>query len=101
MSDDTKDVQQQNHREAPEVSRRSFIRRSLIGAVTLGSGALAAGAATAAQGKVTKAVAHYQNHPNGAKHCGVCVHYRFPFGCQLVEGLVSPHGVCQFFMPRA
>lgn len=68
--------------------------------------------------KVIKAIAHYQNHPNSGKTCGVCKLFT-PVGgtaghgmvgamgpgmmkegtCQVVQGHVSPRGYCLLYMP--
>lgn len=75
--------------------------------------------AWAAPAKVTKAIAHYQNHPDGPKMCGRC-HYFVPAGgvaghgmggvamgpammragrCQVVQGSISPRGYCLLYQP--
>jgi hypothetical protein len=51
----------------------------------------------AAQQKVAKLDARYQEHPNGAQHCALCQYYIAPVACKLVRGEVSPNGWCSFF----
>ncbi len=53
-----------------------------------------------AQQKLTKAVAKYQDHPNGQQRCEICLQFEPPNQCHLVEGEISPHGWCQFFAAR-
>lgn len=105
MSNDGKDVAQ-TEPEGADVSRRSFLRISLHGAAMIASSALAAAAGLApglaeARQKVSKAAAHYRFYPNRGRRCGGCVHYRFPFGCRVVQGPVRFHGWCRFYKARA
>lgn len=50
--------------------------------------------------KQTKIQAAYQNFPRGRQRCGVCVHFRPPNDCEVIEGPVSPNGWCRNFVPR-
>ena len=47
----------------------------------------------------TKAQAAYQDFPHGRQRCGVCVHFRAPNGCEIVEGPVQANGWCRNFRP--
>lgn len=92
--------------DGADVSRRSFLLKSLHGAAMIASGALAAAAGLApglaeARQKVSKAEAHYRFYPNRGRQCSGCVNYRFPFGCRVVQGPVSFHGWCRFYRARA
>lgn len=78
-------------------------RRMLVGTV----GRTLAGAAmfrfvsgARAQQKISKADAKYQDRPNGIQRCEICLQFRPPDRCQLVDGDISPHGWCQFFAAR-
>ena len=105
------------------VSRRVFLRSSLIGATALGTvalswpafaqygggaGAMPGGGAKsgpapgrARRGKVSKAAARYQNRPNGKQRCGRCAHFLGPNGCEIVAGPISPNGWSRYFKPAA
>ena len=109
--------------DGPVVSRRAFLRGSLIGATALGAGALST--PTAAQygggpgampggaakpgpapggirrGKVSKAAARYQYRPHRGRRCGRCAHFFAPDGCEVVAGSISPQGWCRYFKPAA
>jgi hypothetical protein len=106
------------------ISRRECITRVSMVAGLVGFAARAAGTAA----KVTKAGAHYQDHPNAMQMCGMCKFYIPPGGragsgmmggqaghgmmggqmgpgmmgagtCELVEGRVSPMGWCDLYRP--
>ena len=51
--------------------------------------------------KQTKAEALYRDYPNGPQRCGVCVHFRPPNDCEVIQGPVQPNGWCRNFRPRA
>ena len=89
-----------------ELSRRTFLRRSVGSAAVIAGGVIGAGAGLAgvtaeAREKASKAVAHYRHYPNRRESCGGCVHYRFPFGCGIVQGPISFHGWCRFYEARS
>jgi hypothetical protein len=107
-------------KESRLISRRAWIKKAFVTASAVAVvpflGEATAQAATPA--KVTKAIAHYQNHPNSGKMCCVCK-YSIPMGgtaghgmmgatgpgmmkegtCQVVQGHVSPRGYCLRYMP--
>jgi hypothetical protein len=75
-------------------------RRLLQGAA--GAAALLAAAAPAnAQIKISQAAAGYQDHPNGDRRCGGCVHFQQPGKCRLIAGPISPQGWCRLFAPMS
>ena len=77
-------------------------RRRLIKVAALGIGlATPQLQRAAAQQKVAKLDARYQDHPNGAQHCALCAYYVAPVACKLVRGEVSPNGWCNFFHAAA
>ena len=116
------------------VSRRDMLKSMAITAsaiaagAAVGVGSLGAVANAATRKKVAKAVVHYQDHPNGHKMCGMCIHF-IPTGgvaghgmmggmggmmgkmptkgpgmmkdgtCQLVERRISPMGYCILYSP--
>lgn len=79
-------------------------RRVLLGtAATLLAGVPAGHSRrAAAQQKVSKADAKYQDHPNfnGAQRCEICLQFDPPNRCKLVEGEISPKGWCQYFAAK-
>jgi hypothetical protein len=85
------------------VTRRTALRHTLLIAATVvaGIGVEAGTREAQAQTKIPKVQAAYQGLPNNGQRCGLCTHYRFPFGCEIVQGPVSIHGWCKFFAPRA
>jgi hypothetical protein len=104
MPEDQKRGAQIGQPESPEVSRRTFLGR-IIASVAIASTTMLSAcmqlAGRSGRQKVTKAAAHYQNHPNRQQRCGGCVHYVFPHGCEIVAGPISPHGWCRFYKAKA
>ncbi len=81
----------------------SVSRRTLFGRiVTMVAGAAAYGAVgrAAAQKKVSKLEAKYQDHPNGQQRCEICLNFLAPDRCRIVEGRISKTGWCQFFAAK-
>lgn len=76
-------------------------RRRIL-AVAIGGGVAAGGLLSQAdaQAKLSKTVAKYQDHPNGQQRCQICLQFRPPSSCHLVEGVISPTGWCQFFAAK-
>ncbi|HJS86671.1 MAG TPA: hypothetical protein VJ779_14530 [Acetobacteraceae bacterium] len=78
-------------------------RRTLLGSASL---VIANGIAcritrdAAAQEKVNKAQAKYQDHPNGPQRCEICLNFQPPDQCRFVAGQINPKGWCQFFAAR-
>lgn len=77
-------------------------RRRLIECAALMAGLAAGGISreATARTKLKKTVAKYQDHPKGIQRCEICLQFRAPGTCQLVEGEISPQGWCQFFAAR-
>jgi hypothetical protein len=85
----------------PRMLRRDMLRTTLNLA---GSGCIlfALGSEqVAAQAKIAKVVANYQDHPHGQQRCEACAYYLPPVACQLVRGEVSPNGWCSQFQANA
>lgn len=80
-----------------DLSRRAFSRAAiscaLCAAITLTLGPKLA----LAEGKLSKAEAKYQDHPQGSEQCGKCHHFAPPGSCKVVEGAISPNGWCTHF----
>jgi hypothetical protein len=87
-------------------SKPTTRRGVLIGAAVLtGLPILAVSEAAHAAGTLPKANAHYQDHPNGTKHCSMCNYY-IPGSpkagmCKVVAGPIDPNGWCTLFAPKA
>ena len=82
---------------AVPISRRGFLGKAVLGTAAAASAAITASSSPAsAKSQVSKAEAHYQDHPNKAQHCGGCVHFVFG-SCTKVEGSISSNGWCKFF----
>lgn len=90
------------------VSRRSFGKACFGAALASFSSwpAWAAGQYGGAEGgrmrhkKISKAMAHYQDHPHEKQHCGVCENFHAPHSCEVVEGRVMSNGWCRYFEAR-
>jgi hypothetical protein len=88
--------------ESARLSRRSLFE----GAAAILTG-IAAAAVPAARGeavaatKISQTAAQYQDHPKGAQHCSICVHFVSPSACQLVAGKISPNGWCVLFAAKS
>ena len=80
------------------LSRRAFLQTARAAAAAAAAGALGSGAA--ADEHIPKTDAKYQDRPNGIARCGICLQFKPPNRCQLVEGDISPQGWCQFFAAR-
>lgn len=80
------------------IRRRTFLWGTSLSAAVATLAGFARRAA--AQTKATKAVALYQDHPKGQQRCDICVNFRPPNQCAIVEGPISPQGWCQFFAPK-
>lgn len=90
-----------------EINRRRMLLRGALaagGALCLPVLARAGGSTpiTLAEGKkVSKAVAKYQNKPNGNQMCANCQNFIAPNTCRVVEGQVAPNGWCTFWAKKA
>jgi hypothetical protein len=74
-------------------------RRAMLGAgFALASGAICTH--VAAQGKMPKDQAKYQEKPKDGQRCDGCVHFLAPDGCKLVEGKVSASGWCSLYAAK-
>ena len=88
-----------------KMTTQALSRRTLLGGVAM----LVTGAAVAvdspdaaAQEKIKKADAKYQDHPNynGQQRCEICLQFEPLNRCKLVAGPISPKGWCQYFAAK-
>lgn len=80
------------------ISRRALLERAVLVAGVAAAGGIPRDAA--AQEKLTKAQAKYQDHPKGQQRCEICLQFRPPHQCNLVAGQISPKGWCQYFAAK-
>jgi hypothetical protein len=80
------------------IARRAALRRSGVALAALAG--LWPASRGAAQQKVSKIDAKYQDRPNGQQRCQICLQFEPAGSCKLVEGKISPQGWCQFFAAR-
>jgi len=78
-------------------------------AVGLGAGAAIGSAAlvlagtqpvVAAAPQVAQEAAGYQPQPNGDQRCALCIHFRAPASCELVQGTIVPNGWCKLYRAK-
>ena len=74
-------------------------RRALLG-VGLAAAGGAICARSAAQSKVSKDQAKYQDKPKGEQRCDGCAQFAAPDGCKVVEGKISPSGWCALYAAK-
>jgi hypothetical protein len=79
------------------LSRRSLLACAAIAGC--GAAALLTRAA-AAEDKIKKQEALYQNTPKGQQRCEICLQFEAPNRCKIVDGDIVPKGWCQFFAAR-
>jgi len=77
-------------------ARRRWIRVALRGvAAGLTVGVVAR---TAAQEKMTRQEADYQDSPKDIRMCATCTLFLPPKSCKVVDGEISPNGWCKLFV---
>lgn len=81
-----------------QTARRALLRRAVLGLAA--AAALGPVARAQQQQKVSQAEAKYQGQPKGQQRCEICLQFRPPASCQLVDGTISRTGWCQFFAAR-
>lgn len=80
------------------ITRRDVIRRSAISLAVVIAGPAAINSRAAAQSKISKAQASYQETPRGDQRCGNCAHFNAAENaCAVVEGEISPQAWCQLW----
>ena len=89
-----------------DITRTLSRRHVLKVAAALGAVAPLLMTRPAFAGKVSKATAHYQDHPNGSHDCSECDFFIKPKGdakfgsCKLVQGNISLDGWCEYYTPE-
>ncbi|MGH7016118.1 MAG: hypothetical protein ACRED8_03425 [Caulobacteraceae bacterium] len=79
----------------------SLSRRGALGLLTSLAGMIGFGGdAQAAQTKLSKVAAKYQNHPKGQQRCNICINFQPPNQCRFVVGPIARQGWCELFAAR-
>jgi hypothetical protein len=55
-----------------KLSRRTWLRKTVLFTAAIGSPSLLGSAASLGQGKASKSVVHYRDYPKGMQMCGMC-----------------------------
>jgi hypothetical protein len=104
MDEDRAEFRRGTERIEQKLSRRMFLKGSIIGGTAVGgAGALSAcmyKPAGSKAGTTPKLVALYQDSPNKGRNCAGCTHFLEPNACEIVAGEVSPDGWCRFHEPK-
>jgi hypothetical protein len=80
--------------------RHKISRRTLIQGAVLAGAALTPWRQPAAQQKILKQAAKYQDQPKGQQRCEICVNFQPPNQCRMVQGRIAKNGWCQLFAAR-
>jgi anaerobic selenocysteine-containing dehydrogenase len=103
MDEDRAEVNRAPEGIGQKLSRRGFLKGSVLGVTVGGVGALSACMYQPTGSKVgttPKAVALYQNSPNMGRSCSGCTHFLEPNACEVVAGEISPNGWCRYHEPK-
>jgi hypothetical protein len=73
------------------------LRRKLLSTLTSGVIVGFTAATAAAQQKMSRNDAEYQDKPRSGLSCAACSLFRPPQSCEVVDGDISPNGWCRFF----
>lgn len=82
-------------RLGPGLSRRALLELGALGLVASSGRALEN--PVRGQARISKAEAQYRNAPNGIQRCEICLQFKPPKQCELVDGDIRPNGWCQYF----
>jgi hypothetical protein len=77
------------------LSRRALLELSALGLAA--SSGLALENPVRGQERISKAEVRYRNAPNGIQRCEICLQFKPPKQCELVDGDIRPNGWCQYF----
>lgn len=79
-----------------------FSRRQILGgaAVSAGGFLFLIGTTQEAAALMPQKAAKYQDKPKGKQMCSGCTHFEPPSSCGIVQGPISPHGWCMFFVAK-
>jgi len=82
-------------------SRRGLFRQAglVAGAGAAISLGLVAGSACAAT-KLSQKASGYRTTPKGKQECDNCGQWQAPNACKLVDGVISPQGWCNIYVPK-
>ncbi len=50
--------------------------------------------------KIPQKDALYQTHPKGPQRCQICLQFKPPNACKIVQGQITSQGWCQYFAAR-
>jgi hypothetical protein len=104
MDEDRAKTDRRSERIDQKLSRRRFLKGSMIGVAIGGAGVLSAcmykRAGSKIAGTTPKPVALYQDSPNKGRRCAGCTHFLEPNACEIVAGEISPDGWCRFHEPK-
>ncbi len=78
-------------------------RRSLLASFVAAAAPLSAGRAddeVPEADKIPQKDALYQTHPKGPQRCQICLQFKPPNACNIVQGQITPQGWCQYFAAR-
>lgn len=93
-----------------DAGRRALLKQGIAAAAmgtAVAAGVLKPSPASAQDVKVSKAVAMYQDKPNGKQQCASCMHFvpgktaAANGTCKKVEGVISPHGWCGLYVAKS
>ena len=80
--------------------RHRISRRALVQGAALAGAALTPWRQAAAQQKISKQAAKYQDQPKGQQRCEICINFQPPNQCRMVQGEIAKNGWCQLFAAR-
>lgn len=78
-------------------------RRTLLASLVAAAAPLSAGRAddeVPEADKIAQKDALYQTHPKGPQRCQICLQFKPPNACKIVQGQITPQGWCQYFAAR-
>jgi hypothetical protein len=81
-----------------KVTRRAFVRGFALSGAALAAGVIPIQAVQAQS--ASKESMKYQDSPKDGKKCDMCVYFKAPNACSLVQGDISPNGWCTAFTPK-
>jgi hypothetical protein len=106
------------------LSRRTWLRKTVLFTAAIGAPALLGSSASLGQGKASKSVVHYRDYPKDMQMCGMCKFFEgngmmgggmmgrgmmaggmmgrgmMAGDCEVVEGRISPMGWCDLYARR-
>src|SRR5215470_5497762 len=80
------------------LSRRGFLFALYTAGFSEAAILLILSDAVRGQEKISKSPAKYQDSPHEAQKCSGCRYFIEPDSCQMVSGIISPDGWCQYWV---